>query len=233
MKEGDTNQTILVTQKAHYLTLTPTQFDALPSTGGSHELTIGTDDSWKATTKASWITLNPESGTGDIVVTATVADNPSIYSRRDTVNITPSYATAVKAVILQDARYMTVNTSNIYFYYRGGTSDPVRVDTDGSYSVTASDTWLTIQQNGKTFTVTATENTTADMREGKVVVSLTGLVAGEMTIEIPVVQRVKGQGPDKDGFSPDEDWSVVGGSSAFKVTVTGYDDDSDWNKLIR
>lgn len=210
VKEGDTEQTILVTQKAHYLTLTPTQFDALPSTGGSHELTIGTDDSWKATTNASWITLNPESGTGDIVVTATVADNPSIYSRRDTVNITPSYATAVKAVILQNARYMTVNTSNIYFYYRGGTSDPVRVDTDGSYSVTASDTWLTIQQNGKTFTVTATENTTADMREGKVVVSLTGLVAGESkTIEIPVVQLFKSQGPGKDGFSPDEDWSVV------------------------
>ena len=111
-------------------------------------------------------------------------------------------------------------------------------------------------QQDLTFTVTATENTTADKREGKVVVSLTGLVAGESkTIEIPVVQRVKSQGPDKDGFSPDadwsvvggdthatisitrfsadEDWSVVGGSSAFKVTVTGYDDDSDWNILIR
>ena len=82
--------------------------------------------------------------------------------------------------------------------------------------------------------MTATENTTDDKREGKVVISLTGLVAGESkTIEIPVVQRVKSQGPGKDGFSPDEDWSVVGGISAFKVTVTGYDDDSDWNKLIR
>ena len=256
VKVGETEQTILVTQKAHYLTLTPTQFDALPSTGGSHELTIGTDDSWEATTNASWITLNPASGTGDIVVTATVADNPSINSRRETVNITPSYATEVKAVILQDARYMTVNTHDIYFFYGGGESDPVEVNTDGTYSVTTSDSWLTIKESGKTFTVIATENTSAEKREGKVVVSLTGLVEGESrVIEIPVVQRMKSQGPGKDDFSPDEDWSVVGGDShftisisrfgsdedwnlgvggsAFKVTLTGFDNDSDWDKLIR
>ena len=256
VKVGETEQTILVSQKAHYLTLTPTQLDALPSTGGSHELTIGTDDSWKATTKASWITLDPKSGTGDIVVTATVADNPSINSRRETVNITPSYATAVKAVILQDARYLTVNTHDIYFFYRGGESDPVKVTTDGTYSVTTSDSWLTIKQNGNTFTVTATENTAAEKREGKVVVSLTGLVEGESkVIEIPVVQRMKNQGPSKEDFTPDEDWSVVAGDphftitmsrfgndedwnlsvggSAFKVTLTGFDDDSDWDKLIR
>ena len=256
VKVGETEQTILVSQKAHYLTLTPTQFDALPSTGGSHELTVGTDDSWKATTNASWIALSPESGTGDIVVTATVADNPSINSRRETVNITPSYATEVKAVILQNARYMTVNTHDIYFFYDGGESDPVEVTTDGTYSVTTSDSWLTIRQNGNTFTVTATENTTAEKREGKVVVSLTGLVEGESkVIEIPVVQRIKSQGPGKDDFTPDEDWSVVAGDShftitmsrfgndedwnlgvggsAFKVTLTGFDDDSDWDKLIR
>ncbi|MDY3847836.1 MAG: BACON domain-containing protein [Prevotella sp.] len=256
VKVGETEQTILVAQKAHYLTLTPTQFDALPSTGGSHKLTIGTDDSWKATTNASWITLNPESGTGDIVVTATAADNPSINSRKETVNITPSYATAVKAIILQNARYMTVNTHDIYFFYSGGESDPVEVNTDGTYSVTTSDSWLTINENGKTFTVTASENTSAEKREGKVVVSLTGLVEGESkVIEIPVIQRMKSQGPGKDDFSPDEDWSVVGGDShftisivrfgndedwnlgvggsAFKVTLTGFEDDSDWDKLIR
>ena len=256
VKVGDTEQTILVTQKAHYLTLTPTQFDALPSTGGSHELTIGTDDSWKATTNASWITLNPKSGTGDIVVTATAADNPSINSRTEIVNITPSYATAVKAVILQNARYMTVNTHDIYFFYGGGESDPIEVNTDGSYTVTTPDSWLTIKENGKTFTVTATENTTGKKREGKVVLKLTGLVEGESkVIEIPVVQRIKSQGPDKDDFTPDENWSVVAGGShftisivgfgndedwnlgvggsAFKVTLTGFDNDSDWDKLIR
>ena len=234
VKVGETEQTILVSQKAHYLTLTPTQLDALPSTGGSHELTIGTDDSWKATTKASWITLDPKSGTGDIVVTATVADNPSINSRRETVNITPSYATAVKAVILQDARYLTVNTHDIYFFYRGGESDPVKVTTDGTYSVTTSDSWLTIRQNGNTFTVIATENTAAEKREGKVVVCLTGLVEGESkVIEIPVVQRMKSQGPGKEDFTPDEDWSVVAGDSHFTITMSRFGNDEDWDKLIR
>lgn len=256
VKVGNMEKTILVTQTAHYLTLKPTLFDALPSTGGSHQLTITSDDSWTASKKAAWLTVSPASGTGDIEVTATAADNPSVNTRKDTVFITPAYAKPVRAIILQNARYLKVDTRDIYFYYRGGVSSPVMVDTDGSYSVTSTDSWLSIQQNGKTFTVTATENTTADKREGKVVVSLTGLVAGETkTIEIPVIQRVKTQGPDKDEFSPDEDWSVVGGDShatisitrfgadedwsivgggsAFKVTVTGYDEDSDWNKLIR
>lgn len=234
VKVGDTEQTILVTQKAHYLTLTPNQFDALPSTGGSHELTIGTDDSWKATTNASWITLNPESGTGDIVVTATVADNPSINSRRETVNITPSYATAVKAVILQNARYMTVNTSNIYFFYRGGESDPVEVNTDGGFNVTTIDSWLTIKLNGNTFTITATENDTEDKREGKIEVSLTGLVEGQSkVIEIPVIQCAKEQILDKDGFSPDEDWSIIGGGSHFTISIIRFESDEDWNKLIQ
>ena len=256
VRVGNTEQTILVTQKSHYLTLTPNKFDALPSTGGAHQLTIGTDDSWKTSKKASWLTVSPASGSGDIVVTATAADNPSVNARKDTVHITPSYATPVKAVILQNARYLTVNTHDIYFFYIGGESDPVEVTTDGSYTVTTPDSWLSIKQSGKTFTVTATENTTEDKREGKIVVSLTGLVAGESkVIEIPVVQRMKRNGPSKDDFSPDEDWSVVGGdshftisivsfgsdenwnlgvgASAFKVTLTGYDEDSDWDKLIR
>ena len=234
VKVGDTEQTILVTQKAHYLTLTPTQFDALPSTGGSHELTIGTDDSWKASTNASWITLNPESGTGDIVVTATAADNPSINTRKDTVSISTSYLTPVKAVILQNARYLTVNTESINFFYLGGESDPVEVTTDGSYTVTTPDSWLTIKQNGKTFTVTASENTTDKEREGKIVVSLTGLVDGETkVIELLVYQRIKSQGPTKDDFSPDEDWSITAGDSHFTITITRFESDEDWNKLIQ
>lgn len=234
VKVGDTEQTILVTQKAHYLTLTPTQFDALPSTGGSHELTIGTDDSWKASTNASWITLNPESGTGDIVVTATAADNPSINTRKDTVSISTSYLTPVKAVILQNARYLTVNTESINFFYLGGESDPVEVTTDGSYTVTTPDSWLTIKENGKTFTVTASENTTDKEREGKIVVSLTGLVDGETkVIELLVYQRIKSQGPTKDDFSPDEDWSITVGDSHFTITITRFESDEDWNKLIQ
>lgn len=234
VKVGETEQTIFVSQKAHYLTLTPTQFDALPSTGGSHALTIGSDDSWKATTNASWITLNPESGTGDIVVTATAADNPSINTRKDTVSISTSYLTPVKAVILQNARYLTVNTESIDFFYRGGESDPVEVTTDGSYTVTTPDSWLTIKENGKTFTVTASENTTDKEREGKIVVSLTGLVDGETkVIELLVYQRIKSQGPTKDDFSPDEDWSITAGDSHFTITITRFESDEDWNKLIQ
>lgn len=207
VKEGDKEKIILVKQEAHCLTLTPSQLSNLPSTEGSHVLSISSDDSWQATTKASWLTVSPASGTGSIELTVTAADNPSIHARKDTVFITPSYAPQVKAVISQDARYLTVNTQEIYFYYLGGLSNPVTVSADGTYSVTTSDSWLTIQENGKTFTVTATENTTDDIREGKIVVTLTGLVEGESkSVEIPVTQHVKRQGIDKDEFSPDEDW---------------------------
>lgn len=253
---GGTSQTVLVVQAAHYLTITPTSINALESTGGSHTIQVSSDGKWTARKQASWLTVTPTSGTGDISVKITAADNPSVNARKDTVVITPQYGQAVRVVVLQKARYLKVSAREISFFYEGGESEPVTVETDGTYKVSTSDSWLSISENGSTFTVTATENSTEDKREGEVTVELTRLVADESyRIDIPVVQHPKTGGPAIEDFSDDEDWNIVGGTShavisirafgddenwnsdtgstEFRVTITGYDEDADWNELIR
>lgn len=253
---GNSPQTILITQASHYLTISPTSFNTIGSTGGNYILQIASDCQWTTSKKASWLTVTPASGNGNIDVTITATDNPSVNTRRDTVIITPQYGQAIKVIVLQDARILNVSTRELSFFYKGGESEPVIVETDGSYKVSAEDSWLTINENGKSFTVTATENVGDDKRVSKIIVELTGLVSGESKkIEIPVVQWPDINGPSIEDFSDEEDWSVVGGtshatisikafdsdenwnadtgSSEFTITVTGFSDDNDWNKLIR
>lgn len=253
---GNTSQAVLVIQTAHYMTITPTSVNALGSTGGSHTIQVSSDGKWTTQKQASWLTVTPASGTGDISLMITAADNPSINVRKDTVVITPQYGQAVKVIVLQKARYLKVSACEISFFHEGGESEPVTIETDGTYMVSTSDSWLSISENGRTFTVIATENSTENMREGKVTVELTNLAGEELyKIDIPVVQRSKTNGPEIEGFTDDEDWNIVGGTShavisirafdddenwnpdtgsvEFKVTITGYDEDTNWNKLIQ
>lgn len=253
---GDTPQTILIVQKSHYLTISPTSFNTIGSTGGSYTLQIASDCQWTTSKKASWLTVTPASGNGNIDVTVSAADNPSVNTRKDTVIITPQYGQAIKAIVMQDARRLNVSTRELSFFCKGGESEPIVVETDGTYRVSAADSWLTINENGKSFTVTAAENSSADKRESKIIVELTGLVSGESKkIEIPVVQWSDINGPLIEDFFDEEDWSVVVGTShatitikafdsdenwnadtgdsEFTITVTGFSEDNDWNKLIK
>lgn len=254
---GKTTQTILVSQDAYYLTISPTSFaEMLPSTGGKYKVSIATNATWQASKKAAWLSLSATQGTGDIDVTMTAADNASINDRRDTVWFRPAYAQDVRVIVQQAARYLRVQSREIDFFYMGGESAPVQIETDGTYRITKEGDWFTIMETDGAFTVIATENTTGDKRQGKVIISLTDLAEGQSkTIEIPVVQRSNSSGIDRDGFSEDEDWNVVigdshatitivkfgndedwnikPGGSEFKVTVTGFDEDIDWNKLIQ
>lgn len=206
---GGTAQTILITQASHYFTIDPTSFSAIPSTGGSHKIQVASDSQWSASKSAEWLTVSPTSGKGNIEVTITAADNPSVYSRTDEVIITPQYGQSVKVVVLQKARYLNVSTSEIYFFYNGGESEPVVIDTDGTYKVSTTDSWLTVKETGKTFTVTATENISNNKREGKITVQLTGLANGESkVIEIPIVQQKEIINPKIEDFSADENWNI-------------------------
>ncbi len=101
--------------------------------------------------------------------------------------------TAVVSSILatnQPAHYLHVDVEELNFDSKGGTSQKITVDTDASYTITSSDpSWLTINQEGNTFTATATNNSTGSERNGIITIAMTGLVAGEKyEVEVPVKQ---------------------------------------------
>lgn len=205
---GNTTKNISVSQSGKYFTVNSGGQATIPSTGGSHAVTFNTNESWTAKTSSSWITLSPTSGNGDATITIKAGDNASIYARTDTTYITPAHIQGIKVITKQAARYLTVNTSQLSFFAKGGTSEVVTITTDASFSITANVSWLTINKNGKTFTVTATENTSLDTRYGKVTVSMTGLVNSESySVDIDVVQKAPGGTFTINWFGEDQNWN--------------------------
>ena len=223
---------IAVAQKGKYFTVDGGQLaKTITSRGGTHRIQFQTNDSWTATNTSTWATLSKTSGKGDVDVTLTVADNPSINSREDTTIITPAHMQPVRVITKQDARYLKVNVTKISFFKKGGTTEPYMIDTDADYTVKTDDSWFTISHdaNAHTFTLTATENTSVERRTGKVVVAMTGLNQGESyQLEIPVIQLGAAEDINIIDFGGDQNWNL-GGDSHFNIKVTGYGSDENWN----
>lgn len=230
--EGITDlvHSVYVSQSQHYFNLSSTAFAMLPSTGGTHKVDVVSDDSWSIGKDDSWLALSSEAGAGDMEVTMTAADNPSIKRRSSKVLFTPTYAAPVELTINQGARYLSVDAAEIVFYWYGGESLPVAVTTDGTFSVTTPCEWLEIERSGHSFTLKAKQSDAEEPRSAVVTVALTGLVDGEAySIDIPVVQRPNVP-VDIIIFPKDQNWDVVGDDNV-SVVITGFTTDESWYDL--
>lgn len=226
---GSITRIIAVTQAGRYFTVDPTSFAELPSKGGTHAVHIATNEAWTATSTSNWIQLSARSGKGDVDVTLTVPDNPSIHARKDTTAFAPIYHQPVRVVTSQAARYLRVDVSALSFFAKGGVSQPVTVTTDASYTVTTSVSWLTVQQTGDVFTVTAAGNTDESERTGEVIISMIGLMGHEhYALKIPVSQCALSAGVDVQPFGEEQQWDVYAGSQA-TIRVTGFAAERSWD----
>lgn len=226
--ELSANVTLL--QQGKYFSITPGVLSELGSKGGTHEVHIASNDAWTVTHTADWLNLSKTSGRGDIDVTLTASDNPSLQPRSATTTFSPTYATTVDIVTRQAGRYLTVDVTSLRFFAKGGTSDVVHVNTDATFALSTSDTWFSVQRNGSMFTVTASANTTGERREGKISITMTDLQQGEeYTLDLPVVQISDVSGIVVQPFGADQQWSIDTGSSA-TISVTGFGADQSWDK---
>lgn len=232
LRTAKTKLSISVAQRGKYFTVDGSQLSkTLGSRGGSHRMQFQTNENWTASHTASWATLSQTSGKGDVDVTLTVADNPSLNSREDTTTITPAYLQPTRVITRQDGRYLKVNVTQISFFKKGGTTDAYLVDTDADYTITSDDSWISVSHDTSVhaFTVTVTENTAEDKRTGRVVVAMTNLRDGEsFQVEIPVTQLGAAETLNILNFGSDQNWNL-GGDHHFNLKVTGYGSDENWN----
>lgn len=203
---GNSKKTITVTQKSKVLEAT-----LLANLSDSKERTIeasitSTVD-WTAETDVDWMTITPTSGSGDATLSIKVEDNASINRRKGTLKLLSDVMETRTFEIMQPGRSLKLNTSSITMYYNGGTSSPVIITTDGTYTVTTTDDWITIEEKDNTFTVTVTKNEGATKRNGKVVVNVTGLPEGEsLTREVVIEQNPKTDDIEVEDWGDTEDW---------------------------
>lgn len=227
---GDKSYDVTIIQSGKYFTVNYKE-NSFGSTGANLAIEVITNDSWTASVvnNPPWITLSQKNGTGNANFTATIADNPSVNSRSATITLTTAHDKSVKIQILQAARYLTVDHQNIPFFAAGGTSENVTISTDGQYSITHSATWFTInEKGGGVFNVTATKNTTKEVREGAITIKLTDLQEGTFSITLPILQTADGANFIIVGYGDDKNWDI-GANASVTVTVTGYGTDKNWD----
>ncbi|MBR5240360.1 MAG: BACON domain-containing protein [Muribaculaceae bacterium] len=183
-------KSVIINQQAKYLTIGDQSF-SFPSKGGSHIINLSTNGDWSASVEheVSWLKLSKSSGSDNAEILLTVEDNPTVNTRSNVVVIKTENYQDIRILVSQSPRYLSVSTSSIQFLPNGGISDVVTIDTDGKYTIQSSESWLTVKETtDKAFTVSATKNPLSDMREGKIVITLTDLQEESLSLELIIKQ---------------------------------------------
>lgn len=226
---ADKSATINIIQKGKYFTISNNLL-TYTSKGGTIDVSISTNDSWSAKVEegSTWLTLSKTNGTGNVEVKVTASDNPSVNSRTATLLFETSHNQKIRVVVTQEARYLRVDTRELLFYPKGGVSEAVTILTDGTYKITCSDSWLSVNQSSNIFTVTATENLGKDPRIGTITIELSDLKEGTYSLSLTVTQLNNGGSFFREGYGNDQDWDNMGISEG-SLTITGYTTDKNYD----
>ena len=226
---GDKSSTISIVQKGKYFTVSNSLL-TYTSKGGSLNIAVTTNDTWTAQVENSsaWLQLSSTSGSGNIEIKVTASDNPSVNSRSATIVFQTTHNQIVRVMVTQEARYLNVDTREVLFYSKGGTSEAISVSTDGTYSISCSDSWLSVNQSSNTFTVTATENTTTDARIGYITIALMDLKEGSYSLKLTVTQLNYGGSFLRKDYGDDINYDNMGNSTG-SLTITGFGADKNYD----
>lgn len=230
---GGTVQYVNVVQKGRYFTIDRGSSASLPSKGGTIELGIATNQTWTAVVKnqSSWLALSATQGQGDAKLVISAQDNPSLESRTDTIVFTPANKQGVKLAVTQAGRYLKTDAQTVSFFYKGGTSAPVTVSTDGTFRVEKSSgaDWLVVATNNNLLMFTAEPYSGNDKRTATVSVYLTGLsgkASEAKMVDIVVTQYSKNTQFVRDDYGEDVRLDVAYKDGAV-IVRSDYGEDKD------
>ena len=138
-------------------------FDA-PGGEARVELTTGSDCGWTATSSAPWLSVAPESGTGDARLTLSASANTSSSARNATVTIagervivTQDGAAAAEVQVEGRVQNLTGTCPNRRFRLRGNDAVDVVTSADTVYGPAPPGTACGDLRNGRTVVVTGVE----------------------------------------------------------------------------
>lgn len=226
---ADKSVTINVIQKGKYLTIDDTAL-SYTSKGGSIDITVSTNDAWTARIEnnATWISASQMSGNGTAKISVVAVDNPSVNKRTGYVIIETIHGQSVRVQLTQSARYLTVNSQGLLFYSKGGTSEAIMVSSDGIYEIQPTQSWILITRSANTFVAKIDQNTTGISRFGSIIVRLTDLEEGNLSIEIPVTQLEDGQYFYREKYPQDVDYNIASGHN-WSIKLVSYGSETDYN----
>ena len=159
----------------------------------------------------------------------TAADNASPSTRTGIITFNTQTGKSYKLTLKQAGRYLRASTTEVSFYAKGGSSQPINITTDGVFSATTSASWLTIQRTGNAITLVATANNTPNVRTATVDICLTDLREGELKLTVSVTQLNKGGSFTKTGFDDDQQYDNSTSGKDSQLTIGQFDDDKQYD----
>ncbi len=187
---GSAPVTVKVVQNGFVPEISATPASLLVAADGSADvtsITVKSNASWTATAGASWITLDKTAGeSGETVVKCTFQVNDKYEDRSATVVFENRGAKAEVTVrqVAKPTETLTVSPTSLAFAEGGGDA-AVTIESNASWSVAASDRWLTVTPGSgtgnATITVTAAANP-GDERTATLTISISATLKQTITI---------------------------------------------------
>ena len=176
---------ILVVQNTAYLN-TNTNSIRFDAKGGEANVGISTNVNWTANTNENWLSISPKNGNGDADIILKADKNYTSSQKKGIISIN-SLLGEYCINVSQSAPALEVSKSNVSFDYKGG-SEVIIISTDYEYNVKNSSSWIVVEQNNNSLTITAKENKTWQSRSASVVIQLVG-IEGVVTRTINILQK--------------------------------------------
>lgn len=188
VKSNNYSNSVIIEQGSKLFRINSSVFENIPSTGQNVSVTIYANEGWQVTSKPSWITTSPSSGSGTDVLTLTIKDNPSANAREGQVKVKSEKSKIVWAInVQQNGRYLEVSPKELNFTAQSGTQSLV-VTTDGVVEFSDIPDWIQITNSGNVYNVQCQENKNPDERQATITVSLKDLTSGSLSETVTIKQ---------------------------------------------
>ncbi|MBO7415758.1 MAG: hypothetical protein J6U22_04190 [Bacteroidaceae bacterium] len=179
----DAPETIEIRQSGHVFNTDSTAL-YFSDKAGSSSFSVASDGDWTVMSSVPWITLNPESGTGNSKVQVSVTENISDTVRTGSVTALTE-GRQLTIPVYQSGKFLNVSSKALEFTSKGGSSQ-VSLKSNNNWSAVASDSWITLSEPEGSgdcdLIVTTADNPSAAAREGSIVITPEGFNPVRVTV---------------------------------------------------
>ncbi|MCR4918433.1 MAG: BACON domain-containing protein [Prevotella sp.] len=187
---NDFSQSYTPSLEAHYLHL-PANTIAMPASGEAKKLQVEAQDTpWQFSGMASWLNIDPATGSGNSTSTVTATENTSADTVRTSTVLFAStlntYPYSNRLTVTQDKAtpHITPSTGALTFS-QGAATQQFTVAANVTWTLeTPAAAWLTLRRDGNTVTVAVAENQSLTPREATLY-----LAGGAVRTSVTVTQQ--------------------------------------------
>lgn len=200
------------------------------SHGGAMEVSLSTNDSWKASlSNCDWLTITPKEGSSSSPILLNALDNATATPRSTSLSIHSTYSGNIIVDIIQNGRYLRSSVEAISFFSKGGVSEPIHISSDAKYEVTKLGDWFTLSESNNLLRVSSEVNNSGAWREGRIILKATDLVQGELVVSIPVIQAIEGTTFAKETYKADINYNLLN-SYGLSIVIKTYNSNINYNE---